>query len=205
MNAPDARHCFLRGRALRGAGAVVMLTVLPGCVAPGPTDAFQPSGSALADNSWQVRRFEGLSEKAMLSACAGVLQDLGFTIEEAESKLGVIVGTKDRTARKQQTPAEAITETTLEIAAIVALTMLTGQLVLPSGDDPPERQVIRMSLFVQPEAGRRNAFTVRVAFQRMVYTRQSRLLSAETLADTTLAQAFFDALSKSTFLEAQQL
>lgn len=199
------RHGFRPAAACFALISAVVLVFLPGCATPGGGDAFRPPTGVLADHGWQIRRFEGLTEKAMLSACAGVLQDLGFNLEESEAKLGVIIGSKDRTARKQQTPAQAITETALEAAAIVGLAMLTGQLVWPS-DDPPERQVIRASLFVQPDSsGCRNAFTVRLAFQRIVYTRGARILSAQTVTDATLAQAFFDALSKSTFLEAQQL
>lgn len=104
--------------AVLGAGWLLMF--LPGCVSVGPVDAFRPPVGALADNSWQIRRFEGLGERAMFSACGAAvrvrsyqsrafdttdtektlravvttLQDLGFMIDQADATLGTVTGTK---------------------------------------------------------------------------------------------------------------
>jgi hypothetical protein len=46
---------------------------------------------SLADRQMQTRRFEGVAEADLLSACAAVLQDLGFNLDESEAELGLIV------------------------------------------------------------------------------------------------------------------
>lgn len=45
-----------------------------------------------------TRRFETMNEAELLSASAAVLQDLGFTIDESETSVGLIVASKDRDA-----------------------------------------------------------------------------------------------------------
>ncbi len=65
----------------------------------------------------QTRRIDGISEKDLLNASVGVLQDLGFEIDEAETKLGLIVASKDRSAF---TPSQ--------IAGAIALALLGVQI-----------------------------------------------------------------------------
>lgn len=189
-------------------GAATLLSLLAGCTTP-PTpggDAFRPPAGALADRTWQSRRFAGMTRPAMLSACAAVLQDLGFTLEETESTIGLIVASKDRSARKQQTKTQAFVQESAILAVSVAVSVLLQQPIYVGENDPAERQVIRAVLLVQPgEADARAGNLVRVSFQRVVHNQSGRIRSVETAAEPALIQGFFEALSKSTFLELQQL
>ncbi len=69
-----------------------------GCAPSIPKDALQLKPDSLANRQMQTRRFETASNDTMLSAAAAVFQDLGFTLEESEYSLGVIVGSKERDA-----------------------------------------------------------------------------------------------------------
>lgn len=60
------------------------------------------SESPLADRQMQTRRFTTSDKITMLQASAGVLKDLGFTIDEHEVSLGVLVASKTRDALTQE-------------------------------------------------------------------------------------------------------
>lgn len=134
----------------------------------------------------QTRRYEGSNENDILSASAGVLQDLGFQINESETRLGVIVGSKDRDAME-----------TGQVAAAVVIALLGGGAM--AIDD---KQKINASLVVKPD---HNSFFVRITFQRMVWNTQNQLSKIEGLRDPAMYQEFFDRLSKSIFLEANKI
>ena len=79
--------------------SLLLVTVmLGGCMPKLPADALQMKPDALADRQMQTRRFETTNNMTMLSAASGVLQDLGFTLEESEVPLGVLVASKERDA-----------------------------------------------------------------------------------------------------------
>jgi len=61
--------------------------------------AFAPTSASLEIRSRQSRRFETTDQTLMLQAAVGTLQDLGFTIEETQSRYGVIVASKLAGAR----------------------------------------------------------------------------------------------------------
>ncbi len=152
-----------------------------------PADALRLNPESLKQRQMQTRRFDGISEKALLAASAGVIQDLGFNIDEAETELGLIVGSKERDAKEASQIAVAI---------IVAL--------LGGGNAPIEnRQVLRLSLVIRPARNTSAAsFLVRVTFQRMVWDTNNQITRAESINDMMLYQEFFERLSKSVFLEA---
>ncbi len=163
----------------------IMLTVY-GCQTL-PVDALRLSPESFKQRQMQTRRFDGISEKSLIAASAGVIQDLGFNIDEAETELGLIVGSKERDAKEAAQIA---------VAVIVAL--------LGGGNAPIEnRQLLRLSLVIRP--ARKTAATshlVRVTFQRMVWDTNNQITRAESINDTMLYQEFFERLSKSVFLEA---
>jgi hypothetical protein len=67
-----------------------------GCNQTIPKEALRLSPESLSDRQMQTRKFDTKDEKFLLSASAAVMQDLGFTISESETKLGVIVAKKNR-------------------------------------------------------------------------------------------------------------
>ena len=48
----------------------------------------------LAQRQLQTRRFDTTDEQKILKTCAALLQDTGFTIDESEAKLGIMIASK---------------------------------------------------------------------------------------------------------------
>jgi len=170
----------------------VVTTLIVGCVSP-PRHVFLVTPEMLAQRQLETRRYDGIKETDLLTACANVLQDLGFQLENSESRLGVLTVIKERDATN---PGEII------VSLVVA--MLSGK-PMPYSKD----QSIRVSLVVRPvEDSNGNALPdshyVRITIQRLV-RRTDNSIFVETLRDPELYEGFYDKLSKSVFIEAQKI
>lgn len=137
----------------------------------------------------QMRILDTDDEAMVLVAIVAVLQDIGFLIDESEAQLGLIVGSKERSAIQ---PAEVAASYTLAVVAI----LLTGEAVDPVYD---ERQTMRVSVVTTPVEGK-NGTAVRVNFQRLVFTNKGSISRKEVLGSEEIYQEFFTKLSKSLFL-----
>jgi len=136
---------------------------------------------------------DGIDEKALLTAAAGVLQDLGFNIDESETKLGVIVASKDRSA-----------VTGSQVAGAVILALLGGYSAID------KTQKIRVSLVTRPasmEDGSKSqdSHLLRITIQRLVWNTDGMLTRIESIEEPEIYVEFFDKLSKSVFLELHQI
>lgn len=158
-----------------------------GCAQRIPETALALKPDTLALRQLQTRRFETTDEKMLLQAGAGVLQDLGFNIDESETKLGVIVGSKTRDATEAG-----------QIAGAILVGVLFG--VVPPTD---KEQKIRASLISKPMDN--GSTTVRVTFQRIVWNNQGQISRTESVEDATIYQEFFEKFSKAAFLSANQI
>lgn len=161
--------------------------LLASCAETIPPEALQLSHESLQERQAQTRRFETTDEKKLLVAGAQALQDLGFTLEDSETKLGVITGSKDRDATEAG-----------QVAGAVMLALLFR--VNTGWDD---HQKIRASLVTHIGNGKETS--VRVTFQRIVWNTKGRISKVEALDDPQLYQVFFDKLSQSVFLTAQEI
>lgn len=167
--------------------ALALAIAAPGCAPKIPPEALQLQPEAPALKQAQTRRFDGGNEEDILAASAGVLQDLGFTLEESETKLGVMVAAKDRTAKDAGQVAGAILLALLGIYTPV--------------DD---RQKIRVSLVARPAGERLDSHYVRITFQRIVWNTHNQT-RFERIEDAEIYQEFFTKLSKAVFLEANNI
>jgi len=172
--------------------AALGLSTLAGC-ATIPSEALQLSPDSLERRQLQTRRIDGIDEKGLLSASAGVLQDLGFNIDESETKLGVIVASKERSAF-----------TASQIMAAIAL----GLLGAPSSVD--KTQKIRVSLVTRPALDsngkpRADSNLIRITIQRLVWNTQNQISRIESIEEPQIYRQFFERLSKSIFLEVQAI
>jgi hypothetical protein len=79
--------------------ALAMLGGCSGTPKP-PAEALRLSAESLRDRQLQMRRYETDDEEKMLAASAALLQDLGFNLDESETRLGVISASKSRDARE---------------------------------------------------------------------------------------------------------
>ena len=170
--------------------AFTVVTLLLSACGGIPANALKLPPGSLENRQRQTRSFDGIEESTLLMACAGLLQDMGYTIEESETKLGVLVAAKERSAIN---PGEVVGK--------VLLALLTG-----AGDAWATRQSIRVSVALRPDdSSTRSRLLVRVTFQRVVYDFGNAIRKREQLNHDTLYEDFFARLSKSIFLEAQKI
>jgi hypothetical protein len=145
--------------------------------------ALQPTSLEL--RQLQTRRFDTTDEAELLSAAAGLLQDLGFNLEESESSLGFILATKSRDATDEG-----------QIAGAVALALFG--VYMPVDSSP----LIRACIVTHPSA---TGTALRVTFQRTIWNSEGYIVRLEFISDPAIYQQFFERLSKAVFLEAHEI
>jgi len=162
--------------------------LLTSCIETIPPEALIFNKDTLANRQLQTRKFDTKSEKELLTAASGVLQDLGFNLDESAPGVGVLVGSKNRDATDSG-----------QVVAAIALAVLFGS------NMPIDReQKIRASLITRPsETGK--GHLLRVTFQRIVWNTQGVVSKIEPINEPLIYQEFFEKLSKSVFLEAQKI
>ena len=166
----------------------IITLIIAGCQTI-PKDALSLSPESLAQRQLQTRKYETIDEAKILSACASLLQDMGFNLDESETNLGVITSSKMRSAVN---PAQQV--------AMVMVAILGG------GYMPTDKvQKMRASVVTRPVGEKGEYIAVRVTFQRIVWNTQNQVTASESLTDPKIYQEFFDKLSKSIFLEAQEI
>jgi len=153
-----------------------------------PKDALSLSPESLAQRQVQTKKYETTDEAKVLAACAGLLQDLGFNLDESETKLGVISASKMRSAVSAG-----------QVVAAVLLALMGAPMPID------KEQKMRASVITRPMGEHGEYVAVRVTFQRIVWNTQGQITTSESLADPKIYQEFFDKLSKSIFLEAQNI
>ncbi len=173
---------------------LVLLLGFSGCMSI-PANLLVLPPDALALKEQQSRKYSSEDEKKMIQASAGVLQDLGFTIDKSETDLGFINSSKNRSAVSAGQTAFAIA---LDVAAAFG-----GAPSNNYGQTDKEQQ-IQASLIVLPALSDKSTI-VRVKFQRIVWNRMGQVSRYETLREANLYQDFFEKLSKSVFLEEQKI
>lgn len=154
-----------------------------------PKDALSLSPESLAQRQMQTRKYETKDEAKILTACAGLLQDLGFNLDESETELGVITSSKMRSAVNAG-----------QQVAMVFVAFLGGS-YMPTDKE----QKMRASVITRPIGEHGEYIAVRVTFQRIVWNTENQVTVSESLNDPKIYQEFFDKLSKSIFLETQEI
>lgn len=171
---------------------VLVALLLAGCQSV-PPHVFLQTPELLQQRQLETRRYDGIKEADLLSACANVLQDLGFHLENSETKLGVLTAVKLRGATDAG-----------EVILSIFVALLGG-----GGMPISKDQTIRVALVVRPVNDSNgntlpDSHYVRVTFQRLV-RRTDNSVYTETLREPLLYQGFFERVSKSVFLEAQKI
>ena len=164
-------------------GAALLL--LSGCASM-PKNALSFKPDTLARRQLQSRRFDTKDEAKLLTACASQLQDMGFNIDETESRLGVIVASKERSAVNGG-----------QVAGAIAMAALFG--VSTAVD---KYQKMRVCIVTRPVGEEKTQTMVRVTFQRIVWDTDGQVSRAESIEDPQTYMEFFTKLSKAVFLEA---
>lgn len=165
------------------------LAAAVGCATTPPKDVLRLSPDSLEKRQLQTRRFEGIDEKNILAASAGVLQDLGFNIDESATTLGLIVASKERTAVEGG-----------KVVTALLLSALTG-----TAQHWDKDQKIRVCLVSWTASEKTDVQFVRVTFQRIIWNDAGQVSKVEAIEDPGIYQQFFEKLSKSVFLEGHKL
>ena len=175
------KKCFLL--------ALILCFFVSGCQPAIPKEALVFDPQSLEMRQLQTRYFDTKNEQEVLMSSAGLLQDLGFNIDESETSLGFILGTKDRDATDAG-----------QIAGAVVMAALFG--VYMSTDD---HQIMRACIVTHPLGQAKEKIAVRVTFQRIVWNTQGQISKKEGIVIPEIYQEFFSKLSKAVFLEANQI
>jgi len=193
--------------------SICVISILSGCATTIPPEALQMQPDTLANRQIQSRKFDIKSERELLSASASVLQDMGFNLDESQTSLGVIVASKSRDAKDGG-----------QIAGAVLMGILFGVAAVSYDKD----QKIRASLVTKPavtnnpikvelttNAGKTikfdqqveasSGYVVRVTFQRLVWNQKGIMTKVEGINDPAIYTEFYEKLSKSVFLQAQNV
>ena len=178
--------------------ALSIILVTAGCVDPNAIalDIGKPSideGETVSSvRAIQSRRFYTLETKKIILASTATLQDLGFNIQVTSSEYGVISASKDRDAVESGQIAGQV--------VLAFLAALGGSSHTPTYD---ESQQINVSLVVNQTDEKSSV--VRVFFDRHLTNNHGQLWRAEVIKDPEIYQEFFDNLSASMFLEANEI
>jgi hypothetical protein len=134
----------------------------------------------------------------MLSAAGAVLQDLGFTLDETDATLGILVASKwrDATSSSQVTAAFFHWLFTRENKPIDRDQKIWVTMVV--------REIAPASVHAA-EAKSSGQAVVRVTFQRVIYNTNDDVTLREQINDPAIYRAFFDKLSHAVFLEAHEI
>jgi len=155
-----------------------------------PKDALTLSPESLAERQLQTRKYETKDEAKILAACAGLIQDMGFNIDECATALGLISSSKMRSA-----------ENAGQIVAAVLVAALGGGGAMPVDKE----QKMRACVVTRPTGEQESYVAVRVTFQRIVWNTRGQVTKSESIIDPAIYQEFFDKLSKAIFLEGQEI
>lgn len=187
--------------------SVALTVALSGCVATLSPNAFVASQEQLARRNIETRKYTDLKEDQILAASANVLQDLGYSLDSSETKLGLISASKERDATNAG-----------QVVGAIVIALLGG------GSTPIDKeQKIQVSVVVRPQLKMESInqqdgkvlvgstqsasyrdYLVRITFQRIV-KRTDGSMYAETLKEDDLYSGFFERLSKSVFIEGQKI
>lgn len=164
---------------------------------PGPsldkqTKALSLTKTSLSLRQLQTRRFDTDDETMILSASAGVLQDLGFTIEESAANTGLLVASKDRDAVEAD-----------QVAGQVMLVLMAAAFGVQVEAVWDHNQKIRISIVTQKADAK--TVIVRTTFQRIVWNSKDQITKAETIDEPKIYQEFFNKLSQSVFLKGHNI
>ena len=187
--------------------------LLAGCVQPIPPEALQFQPDNLQNRQLQSRKYDIKSEKELLTASNNVLQDMGFNLDESNMPLGVLVASKSRDATEAGQVAGAILLAVMfgaNTASYDKVQKIRASLVTKpaSTDNPIEVDIKTKSgkqIKFEQQVPMPNSYIVRVTFQRMVWNQRGILTKIEGINDPEIYQEFFDKLSKSVFLQAQNV
>lgn len=147
--------------------------------------------ASLKERQMQTRVYDMSDEISLLSAGVGVLQDMGFSIDESETSVGVVTASKVMDANYLG-----------QVATSIGVYLLSRGKAKVKQD---KKQKIRVNLVTFPYQRRKDKFSVRVTFQRVIWDTDDKISKVQNLTEPVMYQKFFASLSKSVFLEGHEI
>lgn len=178
---------------------LIAIPVLAGCMAT-PKGFLKPNEKSLESRQLQIRQYETGDEEKIMSAVAGVLQDLGFTLDNSETKLGFVAAS----TKADATSGGQIAAATLADAVGLAGCFLGVPVYTNALGQCDKEQLMKVSVITKPSLDG-NKTVVRVTFQRIVWNMSGNISKIETVNEAAVYKKFYDNLSKAIFLEAEQI
>lgn len=184
---------------MRKPDVLLALLVIPGMLASCATtqpDYFSPSQSSVTARKMQARVYPSVDESDVMSAAAAVLQDMGYSIDEVEARLGVISASKRADATNRLQAFGTLTLDSMK-CALTFLMACSGNHYGVIDDV----QDIRLTMVSMPQSD--GSVAVRITIQRRIYDKRGRLSEQSTISDAAVYDMLFAKLSKAVFLEEQ--
>ncbi|MDR3112256.1 MAG: hypothetical protein LBU55_03685 [Elusimicrobiota bacterium] len=138
----------------------------------------------LQRRSIETRVFSASKEKDILIASAQVLQDMGYTIKESETAIGLI------TAEKNRQVISTAEKVTINVLSAIA------------GTDVQYEDVQRFYVTIVTSKSDKDNVGVRVLFTRKSWDNKGNIFAIEKIDDPKIYKQFFEKLNKSVFLAA---
>ena len=198
---------------------ITVLLLGMGCANTPPPRALERGPTAVRE--MQTRVYDTGDEAFVLSAAVGVLQDLGFNLDESESALGVLAASKELSIAPPSMGSKIRSGAAGGGAGIFDeivgefLSNAWGITVSSGGEEDEHednvetydvKEQIRVSLVTRPHGNEASSrVTVRLVFGRVVWNNLGQETMTESLTSAHLYQEFFANLAQAVFLEAHQI
>ncbi len=160
-----------------------------------PKGFLKPSETSLEKRELQIRQYDTTNEEQIVTAVAGILQDLGFILDNSETKLGFVAASKK---------ADATSGGQMAGAAFLDVLAALGGGRGNAMANCDKSQIVKASVITRLSLDEKK-LTVRVTFQRIVWNMSNQISKVESINDPEIYQKFYDGLSKAIFLEAQKI
>jgi hypothetical protein len=167
---------------------LLVLICLVGCVGVSPEADLTLTPELLQQRQLQTRRFDTSDEQTILKTCTALLQDTGFNIDESETQLGIITGSKRRDATD---PAQW---------ALYIVGAFFGVSI-----PPDDNQIMKVCVTTRRVGEGGKQVAVRVVFERIVFNTEQQISKIQALSDPKIYQSFFEKLAKALFLDAHDI
>lgn len=137
-------------RSLFKIAACIAAVATSGCVMSTPeqqTGALTLRSSAVDSRQIQARRYNTHDESGLMAATLGVLQDLGYTVNETSAGAGLINGSKDRQGTRIR--VSVVVRPTTDRAAMIARVSFQAIDAPVFGQQPQVRTITEAIIYQQ--------------------------------------------------------
>lgn len=169
----------------------IFLLIFSGCATTSVKEMMKIETSTAQERQLQTKSFNTVDTSKILSSSIATLQDLGFNIDEINRDFGIVSASKTRDAREVSTQA-----------GIVVLALLSPGAAMAASKQSDHTQEIKASVVIS--TNNKKTF-VRFTMQRIVRNQEGSVNEVGSIREPEIYQQFYEKLSKSVFLEANEL